>query len=56
MITKTYHITIPSEILEAENIPAEDCLFFDIETTGLSSVVLQPPNKFRKSRSLTYRH
>ncbi|MGN0252161.1 MAG: ribonuclease H-like domain-containing protein [Oliverpabstia sp.] len=36
MITQTYHITIPSEILEAENIPAEDCLFFDIETTGLS--------------------
>lgn len=36
MITQTYHITLPSEILEAENIPAEDCLFFDIETTGLS--------------------
>lgn len=36
MITQTYHITLPSEILEAEKIPAEDCLFFDIETTGLS--------------------
>ena len=36
MITQTYRITLSSEILEAESIPAEDCLFFDIETTGLS--------------------
>ena len=36
MITQTYHTTLPSAILEAESIPAEDCLFFDIETTGLS--------------------
>ncbi|MBS6195620.1 MAG: ribonuclease H-like domain-containing protein [Clostridiales bacterium] len=36
MITHDLPITVPENILKQENISPESCLFFDIETTGLS--------------------
>lgn len=36
MLQKDYPVTLPDYILELEKISPEDCLFFDIETTGLS--------------------
>ena len=36
MITKEYPISVPVSFLEKTGISPETCLFFDIETTGLS--------------------
>lgn len=36
MLQKNYTVHVPEYILEQEQLSFEDCLFFDIETTGLS--------------------
>ena len=36
MLLKDYPVVLPDYILTLEELSPENCLFFDIETTGLS--------------------
>lgn len=36
MVIKEYPVSVPASFLEKADLPPESCLFFDIETTGLS--------------------